>query len=203
MNAELDFDPAELQEREALHEQHVTALAMRLRQPVREALEAEAARVMPEGWMADAELLGRLDAAHVAEHDAQNSLGPSTIHIGLQQMRHRVASVCDGEVEEHATQLAQLLLSNWFGLLEHAMQDQEAELLDLDLDALPRTASSDAVLRGCAAFALPPSSALDVLLAYRRGFPVGSTTALSPTLHLTRSADGWQVARASKPVLRT
>lgn len=194
MNAVLSSGPAELREREELHEQHVTDFVSLLRTPVRDALREEALSLTVSELTADAApLVGQpfgpsvptegADGAHVAHDDL------------VQQLRKAVQSVSDHEVEGHATRLAQLLLSNWFGLLEHAMQDNKTDLLELDVDALPKTANIDAVLRGVAAYVLPPLAAATELRRYQRRLAVGSSTALSPTLHLFRDRRGWQVAR--------
>lgn len=199
MNATLMFDATAFQAREALHEQHVASFVALLRAPVREALQDEGRSLVASQWIDDAE---RLMLQHFGP-PTLNAVGrPVTgraAEVDLaQQLRRAVVSVSDDEIEQHATGLARLLLSNWFGLLEHAMQDQQGDRLDLDSDALPKTAHLGAVLQGCAAYALPAASATAALRQYQTGLSVGSMTALSPTLFLLRSADGWHVSRRTK-----
>lgn len=197
MNTELDFDPEEFQAREALYQRHVADLVALLRAPVRQALLDEGHSVDAGEWVSHIE---RLEHQHFASpiHSADEGLAGARNAQGDlgQRLREAVASVSDAEVEGHATQLAQLLLSNWLGLLEHAMQDHPNDgVLELDADGLPMTANLDAVLQGAAAYVLSPEAAAIGLRQYREGFAVGSITALSPTLQLVRGQRGWHVAR--------
>lgn len=196
MNAGLGFDPADLEARRALHDRHVNEFSSQLRSRVREALENEGQSLVAGDWIADAERLVRQHFAPPPLSGDQRRAAARAEQSDLaHQLRDAAVSVPEEEVEEHATELAQLLLSNWFGLLEHAMQDNPVHLIELDMDALPKTAHLDAVLQGCAAFALPALSAATALRQYQRGFALDSITPLSPTLHLVRAGSGWQLSR--------
>lgn len=195
MNADRGFGAADLEARRALSDRHVADFVSILCPRVREALENEGQSLIAGDWVADAERI-------VCEHlSVRTTVDERMVAARIEQanlagqLREAAVSIPDDEVEEHASELAQLLLSNWFGLLEHAMQDDAEDLLDLDMDALPGTAHLDAVLQGCAAFALPALSAATALRHYQRGFEPNSITALSPSLYLVRSQSGWQVAR--------
>lgn len=195
-NASLGFDATEFRARAALFEQHVADFAVQLRAPVRRALKREGRTLIAGQWIADAVRVVRQHFAPLALDDGDRSAEIRAVQSDLAlQLRLAVLSVPNVEVEEHATQLAQLLLSNWFGLLEHAMQDHETDVIDLNVDGLPKTARLDAVLHGVAAYAISPSAAVAALRRYQRTLAVGSKTALSPTLHLIRAEQGWQVAR--------
>lgn len=201
MNANLDFDPANFKAREDLHERHVADFVALLRLPVREALQDEGRSLVASGWISQAERIVRPHVAPLAQSAADRSAAEQPSQDDLsQRLRQAVGSVSDDEVEEHATQLAQLLLSNWFGLLEHAMQDRSVDVLELDQDALPKTVHFNAVLAGVSAYALTPSEVANLLRRYQHGFALGSTTALSPSLQLVRGQHGWQVARAHDPI---
>lgn len=195
MNADLAFGAADLEARRALSNRHVADFVSQLRPRVREALENEGQSLIAGDWVADAERIVRQHLSVRSTVDERMAAARAEQADLAGQLREAAVSVPDDEVEEHATELAQLLLSNWFGLLEHSMQDDAEDLLDLDMDALPRTAHLDAVLQGCAAFALPALSAATALRQYQRGFAPNSITVLSPSLHLVRSQGGWQVAR--------
>ena len=201
MNASLDFHPADFKAREDLHERHVAGFKALLRSPVREALQDEGRSLVASTWISDAERVVRQHVAPAVESDTECSDAERPARDDLSRpLRQAVESVSDDEVEEHATQLARLLLSNWFGLLEHAMQDLSVDVLDLDQDALPKTGHVDAVLAGVSAYVLPPLEAANVLRRYQQGFAVGSTTALSPSLQLVRGQHGWQVARTRNAI---
>ncbi len=203
MNAGLGFDPAELEAHRALHDRHVNEFASQLSPHVREALENEGQSLVAGDWIADAERLVRQHFAPQPVSGDERMAAARAEQADLaQQLRDAAVSVPEAEVEEHATELAQLLLSNWFGLLEHAMQDNGADPLELDMDALPKTAHLDAVLQGCAAFALPALSAATSLRQYQKGFALDSITPLSPTLHLARAGSGWQVSRTHEGARR-
>lgn len=202
MNATLEAAPTDLQQRQALSDRHVASFAALLRPRVRDALESEGQSLVAGDWVADAE---RIVRAHLSvPTTASERMAAARMEQAelAKQLRDAAVSISDEDVEEHATELAQLLLSNWFGLLEQAMQDAAEDLIELDMDALPGTAHLDAVLQGCAAFALPALSAATALRQYQRGFMPNSITALSPSLHLVRSSGSWQVARSYERATR-
>lgn len=201
-------DRAAFVERQTLHEQHVRTFVDQVRSSVRLALEQEGAAEVASLWMDDARRMlsqwivlpsevGK--AAHPpGSRDAERLLQAELAAT----LTTQAAEPSEVEVEDHATELVQLLLSNWFSLLEHALQDEDVGLLALDFDALPPQAQPGAVLAGCEAFALPPLAAAKALRAYQRSLAQeGVVVTLSPTLHLLRMRNEWQVASSHQLAL--
>jgi hypothetical protein len=110
----------------------------------------------------------------------------------------------DAEVDEHAAEMAQLLISNWFGTLERAF-DKGDVTQRLSVHLLPDNTVPEVLVAGCEAFAVPLSEAAKALLDYQRSLAteVGQVADLSPSLRLHHTAEGWQAARPGAPLLDT
>lgn len=198
MSALLKPDPAAFEARKAMHELHVLAFVDQLRPAVRKALEEEGQAEVAGDWIEDArQTIVRWLALPANVHETSTLDAERQLQEALtDDLVAEAAKPTDEEVEDHATELAQLLLSNWFAMLEHALQDQGGELLALDFDALPLRARPAEVLQGCEAFALPALAAATALRDYQRSLMQdNSIVALSPTLHLLRARGEWRVAR--------
>lgn len=108
-------------------------------------------------------------------------------------------SVDDEEVWEHCADLARLLISNWFAVLEEAVETQPAKAVKLEYRAFPPTASPGVVTEGCEGFALPAELALSKVFEYQQSLAkVGETVTLSPIVSLYRSERGPWYAFHSK-----
>ncbi|MBQ0942277.1 hypothetical protein KAK07_02890 [Ideonella sp. 4Y16] len=194
-----DSEAFELRQR--LHEQHVTAFAEQLHPAVCHALVQEGSAEVAAAWLDDARRALTQWAGLLAE---PGQPAPARLPAVDRQLQEELSAVLlsdqegpsDDEVDEHARELAQLLLSNWFSLLEHALQDANADALALDFDALPMRTLPGAVLNGCEAFALPPRESAKALREFQQGLArAGEVVSLSPTLHLLPAKHGWHVAR--------
>lgn len=201
-------DRATFVERQAFHEHHVRAFVDQVRSSVRLALEQEGAAEVASMWMDDARRM--LSQWIVLPSEVGGAAHPSGSSDAERQLQAELAATLTAqaaepsevEVEDHATEMVQLLLSNWFSLLEHALQGQDVGLLALDFDALPPQARPGAVLAGCEAFALPPLAAAKALRAYQHSLArEGVVVTLSPTLHLLRMRNEWQVASSHQLAL--
>ena len=201
-------DRATFVERQAFHEHHVRAFVDQVRSSVRLALEQEGAAEVASMWMDDARRM--LSQWIVLPSEVGGAAHPSGSSDAERQLQAELAATLTAqaaepsevEVEDHATEMVQLLLSNWFSLLEHALQGQDVGLLALDFDALPPQARPGAVLAGCEAFALPPLAAAKALRAYQHSLArEGVVLTLSPTLHLLRMRNEWQVASSHQLAL--
>jgi hypothetical protein len=97
----------------------------------------------------------------------------------------------DAEIEEHATDLARLLISNWFAILEDAASERPHQLIELAYRGLPLTAAPNALTEGCEAFAPPVEQSFAALAEYQKQLvKPGSSVALSPLVHLHLAESG-------------
>lgn len=198
-------DRAAFAERQELHERHVRAFADQLRPAVRLALEQEGSAEVATAWINDARRMLTQWAGMATGIGGQSGL-PTDQDAARKLQEELTAALLpeagepsEGEVEDHSRELAQLLLSNWFSLLEHALQDHKVGLLALDFDALPPQTLPSAVLEGCEAFALPPLAAAMALREFQQGLAKeGEVVRLSPTLHLLRTESEWHLARSTQ-----
>jgi len=144
-------DSGRLQARRQYFEVHADALALLLVPAMRTALAREAADTLAE--LDNLQLQGRplsrwvrhLASRHGA--DAESLLSPG-----------------DAEVKSCAQELAQLLLSNWFGLLTHATREQASEMMEA-LRGNPPILPTE-VTTGCRAYPVPEVQAISVLAMY-------------------------------------
>lgn len=109
--------------------------------------------------------------------------------------------VSNDEVTEHSTDLARLLISNWFGALEDAVQAQPDEAVKLEYRAFPPSASAGVVTEGCEAFALPAEQAISLVFEYQKSLAgSGQVVELSPIVSLYRSKAGpWYAFETQRP----
>lgn len=198
-------DRAAFAERQELHERHVCAFANQLSPAVRLALEQEGSAEVAAAWIGDARRMLTQWAGMPTHTGSQPGL-PTDLDAARRLQEELTAALLpeacepsEGEVADHSRELAQLLLSNWFSLLEHALQDHKVGLLPLDFDALPPQTLPSAVLDGCEAFALPPLAAAKALREFQQGLAKeGEVVSLSPTLHLLRTRNEWHLARSTQ-----
>jgi hypothetical protein len=177
---------------EEIHERNVRLFASQLEPVVKEALLAEGAADVAGDWINDAKQvlvwLRLPDGSEIESDDLVSQMVEEELAAALQA---EVPAPSLDEIETHATELAQLLLSNWSAVLEHGLEDAEAEMLDLDFSALPSSTHAEAVLLGCEAFAPSPIASARALQSFQEGqVTQGKTFSLSPTLHLVRRGDG-------------
>lgn len=107
--------------------------------------------------------------------------------------------VDDSEIAEHSAELARLLISNWFSVLEDAVQEKPNEALKLEYRAFPPSASPGVVTEGCEAFALPAEQAITKVFEYQQSLAnPGESVELSPIVSLYRSKSGPWYAYSTK-----
>lgn len=107
------------------------------------------------------------------------------------------SELTSNEIDEHSDELAQLLLSNWFALLERALEDSGSPApLRLSANLLPPDVAPQALVEGCEAFVLSPGESAKALLDFQKHLaPEGQRVQVLPSLELMKTAQGWQVAR--------
>ncbi len=210
--------------RQAIHHKHVEAFSEQLRPMIERALKEEADFVAKE-WFEQAEkialwLIGpdAVEASSVSPvsgvglppiSSGADSSSPSrllstsareSIHVRVSESLRRGANeVTQDEIEEHSIELAQLLLSNWIGVLEQALHDAPTrEPIALEFKALPPQAEPSLLSRGCEAFSLPVEDCIKALLAYQDCLAGSDEAAeLSASIKLHRAVDGrWRVLRS-------
>ena len=99
--------------------------------------------------------------------------------------------VREEEVEEHSGDLARLLISNWFGVLEDAVEEQPGTPVKLEYRAFPPSVSAGVVTEGCEGFALPTQLAISKVFEYQQSLAaLGESVTLSPIVSLYRSKSG-------------
>ena len=201
IQAELKPDPASFARRAALHVQHVRALSARLRPAVAIALTEESARLLADGWIdkASQALSHSLLQALVADvADKISTRKPADPELRTElavNLGPLAANPTDAEVDEHTIELAQLLLSNWIGHLEHSLQDAPNGRLELLVDAMPPTARPGADLEGAEGFALSVDAAAQVLAAYRLELAASQKVVeLTPSVSIFHAVGRWFAA---------
>lgn len=99
--------------------------------------------------------------------------------------------VDDEEVAEHSSDLSRLLISNWFGVLEDAVEAQPDKSVKLEYRAFPPSVSAGVVTEGSEGFALPSEQAISKVFEYQESLAMpGQWVMLSPIVSLYRSKSG-------------
>lgn len=201
--------------RQSIYRRHVAAFSRQLRPSVAQALEVEARRLAEEwldnvesmvGWLLKPEadegaetLQGRHHESHLTDMGKEHLI--ATISASLQE---NPGKVTDEEIEEHAVELAQLLLSNWVGILEQAFADAPGQaVVLLEYKALPPQTDPNALGRGCEAYALAVDDCVKALLTYQESLvSPGSKVDISADIQLHRSTDGrWHAFRSGSEIV--
>lgn len=213
--AELGLVDRLAERRQSIYRKHVADFSRQLRPRVAQALVLEA-EVVAEQWFHSIEsMVGWLLASEAEEDSAVSYVNSEQSYLSATSRehilakvteisRHRPDAIADEEIEEHAVELAQLLLSNWLCLLEQALIDAPAgEYVQLEYKALPPLADPSALSRGCEAYALAVDDCIAALLAYQDSLVmVNSTVDISADIQLYRHIDGrWYAFRGSSSIM--
>lgn len=188
--------------RTALLQQHVCALGARLRPDVAAALRDESAQLMVKGWVAEArQALSRWLLQTKAEETPKDVLARDQPERELQtelaiDLVELASTPTETEIDEHTVELAQLLLSNWIGHLEHALQDTtDGRLQDL-VDAMPPEVQPRAVLVGVEAFALPVGMSSQLLAEHQQALAAShDVIEMTPTVSIFHLTGRWYAAK--------
>ena len=173
----------------AIFDRQVAEFASVLKPEVQAALKAESCSEVAAEWIAEArrglatlvpELPDGLElredfkqAAQQLQADLRRNLETSVLEPG------------EEEIEEHAHELAQCVLGNWFAILEHAKQDHPGRALSLDFCGLPTTVERQSVYEGIEAFVVPRPDVTSKFEGYVRGLDrEGQAVELAPDLYL-------------------
>ncbi|MGY4829190.1 hypothetical protein ACVNIS_11475 [Sphaerotilaceae bacterium SBD11-9] len=199
--AELKPDPVGFARRTALHKQHVRALGAYLRPAVAVALKEESAKLLAEEWVAEArQALSRWLLQTNAEEKPEDVLARGQAERELQtelaiDLVELASTPTETEIDEHTVELAQLLLSNWIGHLEHGLQDSsDGRLRDL-VNAMPPKVPPSAVLVGVEAFALPVAVTSQLLAEHQQALAASrDVIEMTPTVSLFHLAGRWYAA---------
>lgn len=199
---ELKPDPAGFARRTALLQQHVRALGARLRPAVADALGVESAQLMAEGWVAEArQALSRWLLQTKAEETPEDVLARERAERELQtelavDLAALASTPTEAEIDDHTVELAQLLLSNWIGRLEHALQDSSNGRLQDLVDAMPPDAQPRAVLEGVEAFALPVGRTSQLFAEHQQVMAAShDVIEMTPTVSLFHLTGRWYAAQ--------
>jgi hypothetical protein len=159
-----------------------------------EALEAELARTRDE-LKIDPTYFPRCVALHEQHVRALSDLLRPLVIFAIEAIDFG-RDVTTEEIEDHVVELAQLLLSNWSGLIEHALQDQDDERLVL-IDGLPASAAPDAGLVGVEPWFVLPALVADWVLATYQLHLVkhDPIVALTPSIYLLFFSDEFRATR--------
>lgn len=201
--AELKPDPVRFARRAALHEQHVRALSDRLRPAVATALKQESAQLVAGGWIDEArqalsQWLLQASTVETTDEIRAREQAERELHAELAESLASLAqNPLDAEIEAHAIELAQLLLSNWIGHLEHALQDVPSGRLDALVDAMPPSARPGSDLEGAEGFALHVGTTAQILADYRLELAMSpqGVIEMTPSVSIFHSSGRWFAAR--------
>ena len=190
-------DEEAFQQRLALNTQHVQEFTEILRPLVHEALTAESKLEVALEWKEQASLLAARMLSGNTGTDAQREQAERELTQELAaQLAHGDPQPTVAEIEAHAIELAQLLLSNWTALLEHALEDSPR--LEL-VSALPSTSPAESLVAGVEAFVLDVLSAGLALSTYQQALADREeVVALTPTVHIFSVANQWRATRTRR-----
>jgi hypothetical protein len=154
-------EPGYLERREELFAGQVTELAKRLLPAVSHALTQEATSEVAEEWLNEASQALRaavpeLPADAESSPEFQSALKKMRAELGQSLSKDLIVPTAT-EIEEHAQELAQLLLGNWFAILEHIQADDSREAISLTVNGIPQAVDQSELYEGVEGFAVPKS----------------------------------------------
>ena len=182
----------DLAREQALFDAQVNLLGGLLKPLVADALRAEVAQVAADEWIEQAST-----ALSVALSEDERPSDDERLRNAQRELKERLKKELStdlvpdrSEIETHTCELAQCVLSNWFSLLQDALDSQvqttDGARVRLDAKGLPDAASEQVLLEGTLAFALDPEVVLKTFLTYYRSL---QTVQLSPYIYFNSQGE--------------
>ncbi len=188
------IDEHQHRRRRELHEQHTLALSTKLRPSVQNALLSEALQDVGAEWIELAASILREQVDLGADDGLLAQAEQELIADVARSLATENRQPDPDEIEDHAVELAQLLLSNWSALLEHALEDSQDGRVTL-VDRLPDSALFGQDVAGIEGFAVSAADAMRVFSQFQTDLvEQGAVAELTPTVHVFCFNERWRVA---------